>query len=502
MQRNSMARTAGFIEVHGLWSGEQKRRAQQIKAQVKKDKLQLFRIAWADPHGASRAKTVTLPAFLGALENGYNINVATTTLDASGARTFDSFTRGGGMGLDEMTGSPNLIIVPDPATFRILPWEPNVGWILSDEYFISGKPFHFSPRHLLRNQLARLTKRRMQALVGLEVEWYLLRLAEDHLTAEHIGAPGAKGRTINTYPVEPGYSFHSETNLDLMHRPLAAVADALEKLNLPLRSFENEWGPGQVECTFAPRRALEAADNLVLFRTATRQVCRRLGYLATFMCRPGLKGFYSSGWHLHQSLTNDKGGVNLFMPKSSGEVLSPVGKNYLGGLLKYALPSTLLSNPTVNAYRRFRINSLAPDRVAWGFDHRGVMLRVLGGAGDKTTRIENRVGEPSANPYLYIASQIIAGLDGIDNKVDPGPADTDPYTSQHPMLPKTLSDALTLFEREPLFREQFGKTFVDYYVKIKRTELQRYETYVKDHGIDSTSEATTEWEQNEYFDFF
>ena len=123
MQRDSMARTAGFIEAHGLWSGEQKRRAQQIKAQVKNDKLQLFRIAWADPHGASRAKTVTLPAFLGALENGYNINVATTTLDASGARTFASFTRGGGMGLDEITGSPNLIIVPDPATFRILPWD-------------------------------------------------------------------------------------------------------------------------------------------------------------------------------------------------------------------------------------------------------------------------------------------------------------------------------------------------------------------------------------------
>jgi glutamine synthetase len=112
------------------------------------------------------------------------------------------------------------------------------------------------------------------------------------------------------------------------------------------------------------------------------------------------------------------------------------------------------------------------------------------------------VGEPSANPYLYIASQIIAGLDGIDNQVDPGPADTDPYTSQHPMLPKTLSDALTLFGQEPLFTEQFGKTFVDYYVKIKRTELQRYESYVKDHGIDPASEATTEWEQNEYFDFF
>ena len=417
-----MRRRAGFIEQHGLWSGDQRRLAGQIKARIRKDKLKLFRVAWADPHGVARAKTITVPAFLAALESGHNINVATTTLDASGARTFASFTRGGGMGLDEMTGSPNLTIVPDPTTFRVLPWEPNVGWVLCDEYFRSGNPFHFSPRRLLRDQIARLEKRGMQALVGLEIEWYLLRLAEDHLTEEHIGAPGLKGRAIRTYPVEPGYSFHSETNMDLMHVPLSALADTLEKLDLPLRSLENEWGPGQVECTFAPRSALQAADNLILFRTATRQVSRRMGYLATFMSRPALKGYYSSGWHLHQSLTDAKSGRNLFMPKSSGEQLSPLGKNYLGGLLHHALASTVLANPTINGYRRFRINSLAPDRVAWGYDHRGVMLRVLGGPDDPASRIENRVGEPAANPYLYIASQLITGLDGVDTQARAWPS--------------------------------------------------------------------------------
>jgi glutamine synthetase len=497
-----MARTTGFIEKHGLWSSEQRRRAKEITARIKKEKLKLFRVAWADPHGASRAKTVTVPAFVDALENGYNINVATTTLDASGARTFASFTRGGGMGLDEMTGSPNLIIVPDPMTFRVLPWEPNVGWILCDEYFVSGKPFYFSPRHLLRKQVDRLAKQGMECRIGLEVEWYLLKLAERELTLENIGAPGFKGRAPNVYPVEPGYSLHSETNLDAMQTPLSAVADALEKLGLPLRSFENEWGPGQVECTFGPRPALKAADNLVLFRTATRQICRRLGYLATFMCRPALKGFYSSGWHLHQSLASRKTGLNLFTPKSSSETLSPLGKYYLGGLLHHALASTVLSNPTVNAYRRFRTNSLAPDRAAWGFDHRGAMLRVLGGANDPATRIENRAGEPSANPYLYIASQVVTGLDGIEHRRDPGSPQTDPYTSQCPMLPKRLSDALTLFDQDTLFREQFGKTFVDYYVRIKRTELERYESYIKDNGIDPAGEIATAWEQDEYLDFF
>jgi glutamine synthetase len=497
-----MAQQKGFIERHGLWTADQRRQAQQIRARVKKDKLKLVRVAWADPHGASRAKTVTLSAFLGALENGYNINVATTTLDASGARTFSSFTRGGGMGLDEMTGSPNLIIVPDPATFRVLPWQPDVGWILCDEYFTSGVPFHFSPRQLLRRQIDRLGKRGMRCLVGLEVEWYLLRVAEEHLTSEHVGGPGVKGRAIRTYPAEPGFSLHSESNMDLMQGPIGSLAEALEKLGLPLRSIENEWGPGQLETTFAPRNALEAADNLVLFRTAARQLCRRMGCLASFMSRPALKGYYSSGWHLHQSLVDARSGRNLFMPKPGDDVLSPLGRNYLGGLLRHALAATVFANPTVNGYRRFRPNSLAPDRVAWGCDHRGVMLRVLAAANDPASRIENRMGEPSANPYLYILSQLVTGLDGIENGYDPGAPDTDPYATEHPMFPKNLAAALDLVEQEPLFRSELGPVFIDYYVRLKRTEAGRFERYVQDRNIDPDSDETTEWEQDEYFDFF
>ena len=113
---------SAFIARYGLWTEEQRRKADELKRRVVKEDLNLVRLAWADPHGAARAKAVTLPAFLGALETGYNINVATTTLDSANARTFASFTRGGGMGLEEMTGSPNLTIVPDPFTFRVLPW--------------------------------------------------------------------------------------------------------------------------------------------------------------------------------------------------------------------------------------------------------------------------------------------------------------------------------------------------------------------------------------------
>ena len=152
----AVTQTPGFIERHGLWTDDDRRRAEEIRRRIEQDKLKLVRLAWADSHGASRAKAVTIPAFLAALTDGYNINVATTTLDSANARTFASFTRGGGMGLAEMTGSPNLTVVPDLETFRVLPWAPGVGWVLCDEYFDSGVPFHFSSRQLMRKGLKRL----------------------------------------------------------------------------------------------------------------------------------------------------------------------------------------------------------------------------------------------------------------------------------------------------------------------------------------------------------
>lgn len=494
-------RPASFIERYGLWTAEQKRRTAEIKRRIQAEKIRLIRVVWSDTHGHARTKEVTVPAFLSALTNGYNINVATTTLDASGARTFSSFTPGGGMGLEEMTGSPNLTIVPDPMTFRVLPWAPGIGWILCDEYFNTGIPFHFSPRQLLRRQLARLKDQKKGLAVGLEVEWYLLRVADDRLGEENIGIPGTRGKPIRTLPAEPGYSYHSESNFDLMQPVLSALAEHFEAIDLPLRSIENEWGPGQVECTFAPRPALEAADNLVLFRSATRQICRRMGYFATFMARPAIKGYYSSGWHLHQSVT-DANGKNLFMPAKKGDPLSPLGLHYLSGLLHHAQAATPFTTPTINGYRRFRPNSLAPDRATWAYDHRGVMMRVLGAPGDPSTRIENRAGEPSANPYLYMAAQIIAGLDGVAGKRDPGPQELNPYASQYPLLPNNLEDALTALESSELYRAQFGDVFLDYFLKLKRNELGRYARWREDHGRQAPADEPSDWEQNEYFDFF
>jgi glutamine synthetase len=166
------------------------------------------------------------------------------------------------------------------------------------------------------------------------------------------------------------------------------------------------------------------------------------------------------------------------------------GGHYLGGLLAHAGAAAAFAAPTLNGYRRFRPYSLAPDRAVWGIDNRGVMLRALGTPGSAATRIENRIGEPAANPYLYLGSQLLFGLEGLARRLDPGPPADTPYEAKAPLLPKTLAEALAALETDAVVREGFGDGFVDYFVRLKRAEIARFEAEVH------------EWEQREYFELF
>jgi glutamine synthetase len=268
---------------------------------------------------------------------------------------------------------------------------------------------------------------------------------------------------------------------------------------------------------FDVQDALAAADSMVLFRNATKQALRRAGYHATFMCRPQFPNIVSSGWHLHQSLIDAKTGQNNFMPAArvpgiddaheksdAARYLSMLGQRYLAGLLAHAQAITPFAVPTINGYARYQPNMMAPQRAIWGHGSRGAALRVIGGAGDAATRIENRMGEPSANPYLYIASQIFAGLDGIARDLMPPHANALPYVaaplSSAPhsrpsladgdALPTSLAAALDALHADATMREQCGAAFIDYFAHIKRFELARYDAAQKD------------WEQREYFWLF
>jgi glutamine synthetase len=207
------------------------------------------------------------------------------------------------------------------------------------------------------------------------------------------------------------------------------------------------------------------------------------------MCRPRIPNVMSSGWHLHQSL-RDSTGANAFIPSQEGRDLSDIGLHYLGGLKEHACAAAALASPTINGYRRYRPFSLAPDRAIWARDNRGAMLRVLGGVGQAATRIENRVGEPAANPYLYMASQVFSGLDGMRRKTDPGPSADAPYETPAEQLPRSLDHALDCLRASAMLSEQMGADFIHYLCHIKQAEIARFNLEV------------SAWEHREYFDMY
>jgi glutamine synthetase len=280
------------------------------------------------------------------------------------------------------------------------------------------------------------------------------------------------------------------------------VIDALVAMELPLRGIEHESGPGQLEFTFNPMEGLAAADAMLLFRTVTKQVLARSGYHASFMALPGLPGFDPSGWHLHQSLAELSTGRNAFVAKPGTEVLSELGMCYLGGLLEHAAAASLLCVPTVNGYRRMREGfSLSPDRIAWCTENRGAFLRVLGAGGDPGSHIENRIGEPAANPYLYLAGQLIAGIDGIDNSFKPGTPAGDPHAATAQALPRTLADAIGAFTDSDLYRGTLGDALHECLRRLKSSEQTRYDSWLAEAGaIDD--DRVSDWEHREYFATF
>lgn len=473
-----------LVERAGLFTPEQQAAAREVLARVERNGVRMVRLAFADQHGVLRGKAIVAEELAGALRDGISLTSTLLLKDTSHRTVVPVFTAGAGLGMKELEGAADVVMVPDPTTFRMLPWLPGTGWLLSDVVFPDGRPMPFSTRGLLRRLLGELAAEGYEMMSGLEVEFHLTRLVDAKLRPEDAGQPGTPPEV---QLLTQGYQYLTELRLDQMEPILEILRRDLLAMGLGLRSIEVEYGPSQVEFTFRPATGLLPADEMVLFRTATKQIARRHGYHASFMCRPRLPKVMSSGWHLHQSLV--KGGSNAFTG-TDGALLSATGMQWMGGLLAEARAAAAFTTPTINGYKRFRPYSLAPDRAIWGKDNRGVMLRVLGQPGSAATHIENRVGEPAANPYLYLASQIVAGREGLRAQLDPGPSADTPYETKAPLLPTSLDQALEALAASQVFREGFGEGLIDWFLRLKRAELARYQLEV------------SEWEQREYFDLF
>jgi glutamine synthetase len=444
--------------------------------------VELVRFAWCDLHGVTRCKALTASAAQGALRDGLGMVSTLMLKDTSDRTAYRIFEPGGTAGLDRFENAGNLLLVADPDSFRILPWAPATGWVRG-QLCRDGEVVELDTRGVLQRALARLKRAGYRMCCGLEIEFHVYRIVDTsaQLDPEAAAWPGLPPEVAL---IHPGFNLLTEAWWDMAEEPMRIVQRTAEALGLPLLSLEIEFGPSQIEAVFDVTDALTAADNMVLFRSAVRQALRRAGYHATFMCRPPFPHIMSSGWHLHQSLVHDASGASAFVreapepgstPADARHALSATGAHYLAGLLEHAGATAVFCTPTINGYERYRPNALAPQSVSWGRDNRGAMLRVIGACGDPATRIENRVGEPAANPYLYLAAQVHAGIDGIERALEPPCAADEPYAADAGVrLPASLDDALTALEADPRICAAFGPAFVACVARVKRFELARH----------------------------
>jgi glutamine synthetase len=472
-----------FAQRCGVHDAARAAAAEQVLRRVAEAGLHTVRVAWCDVHGLMRAKALTPAALRRALAEGVGMVSTLMLKDTSDRTAFKVFEPGGTAALPGFGQANNLVLLPDPSSFHVLPWVPGTGWLRADPWLADGTPVEWDTRRVLQRSLARLAQAGYGLRCGLEVEFHVYRITSSAAEADPLRAPWP-GEPPQVEMLHPGWSLLSEAWLDRAEPALAIVRETALALGLPLQSLEAEMGPSQVEAVFDATDALQAADQMALFRSAVRMALRRAGYHATFMCRPPFPNVMSSGWHLHQSLVDLATGANAFVreapapgsgPMEAGHLLSEVGEHYLAGLLAHASGMAALCTPTANGYARFRPNALAPQAVLWGRDNRGAMLRVVGQPGDAGTRIENRLGEPAASPHLYMASQIEAGLDGLQRGLRAPRATEDPYHPGAERIPTSLATALDALAGDATLREGLGESFLAWYRQIKRQEALRFE---------------------------
>jgi glutamine synthetase len=488
-----------FIARHGLYTESQQRAAVSLDALFKEKEFSAIRLSFADVHGILRGKEVSLPAARAALENGVPM-VGTLLLKDTSHRTAWPVFRtqeAQSEGLhSDFWGAGDVIMVPLPETFRRLPWAPHLGWMQCQAFHHDGCAVALDPRTHLCSALDAMAAHGFAMKTGLEIEFYVYRLVEEETDPARAQWPARPPRVAM---VHPGYNLLTEQWLDRSEPVLEVIRRTCASLDLPLRSLEIELGPSQFEAVFDPDLGLVNADRMVLFRSAMKQALYRAGFHVSFVCRPPFETVMSSGWHLHQSLVSLSDNANALTPHLEGEVLSERGRSYLAGLLQHAQAYVAFAVPSINGYARYQPNALAPVGIDWGTDNRGTLCRVINrGRLDPQTRIENRMGEPIANPYLFLASQAFAGVDGILSEARLPPAATDPYAKfdPDPRLPAALDQALDHLEASQAMCRWFGEPFVHHFLRMKRQELARCARALA-QGV-----SQRDWEAQEYFGLF
>ena len=458
--------------------------ARQVIEKVEAEGIETVRAVFVDQHGILRGKTIVSSALRTAFDDGIKVPSTLLLKDTSHRTVFPIWTQNANPEEVPLHGASDVVLRPNPERFHPIPWSPHSAFLLCSVEDQNGHPISFSSDEVLSVAVNALKKAGYTAVFGLEVEFQIFRVLDQRLSHAQATMPPAPVKTEN---LTQGHQYLAEMRYAEVEETLDELRRMSQMLGLEPRSMEIEMGPSQFEFTFNPADPQTQADRFVLFRTLVKEVCHRRGLHGSFMPKPALQHAAANGWHLHQSLFKIDG-TPVFIPENE-QTLTVELRGWIAGLLEHAKPCCLLTNPTVNSYKRFTPYQLAPNRIQWGMDNRGAMLRALLKSSDHASRLENRVADSSANPFYAIASQIISGLDGLHRGSPPPEATETPYEGAS-SLPRNLFEAIEAFEGSKLVASYYGTGFQKYLGTLKRAEWDRYLMSV------------SEWEQQEYFGLF
>ncbi len=441
------------------------------KDALEKAGVKYLAASFVDMHGVPKAKMVPIHHYERMLQGS------------------ELFTGAALDGVPQEVSDEEVAAVPDPASAKILPWDPEVAWFASD-LRCEGKPFEAGSRNILKRVLAQAEEQGCGLNLGMEAEFFVLVDTPDGGYA-----PVSKRHHLE----KPAYDLARLLDNKPWFGPLA---EAMNGLDWGLYSFDHEDGIGQVEFDFKFFPALEMADNYVFFRMMANEIARQQGAFASFMPKP-FGDRAGSGAHYNMSLYDLETGANLFAADDDprGNHLSKLGYQFTAGILKHLPAICAVVAPFVNSYKRLvKQGSMsgftwAPIFCCYGNNNRTNTVRIpLEGK-----RVELRAADSACNPYLGAALVLAAGLEGIEQELDPGEPHTENMYLKTPadleaagieMLPKTLNDALDAFEADPLPKQVFGDAMHSSWLAFKRQEWLAYMNHVSD------------WERARYLKFF
>jgi glutamine synthetase len=442
---------------------------ERFAAQADDDGIDFFYAMFVDMHGKPCAKMIPVQAIELLLDGGAG---------------FAGFAAGP---MGQTPADPDMLAVPDLDSYTVVPWQSNVA-VLQCDIHVEGEEWPYSPRVILKRQLAKLAERGLTLNVGVEAEYFLVRRK-----------PGGGIELADELDVAPAPCYDAKA-LTRMFPHLSTVSTYMNALGWSNYANDHEDANGQFEQNFRYADALTTADRLIFFRYMVHTLAHQAGMAATFMPKP-FAHLTGNGLHVHTSLWQTSSGKPLFEPEQEdarGLGLSPMAYQFAAGLIEHAPAAVAVTCPTVNSYKRMGVGApdsgatWAPAYATYGGNNRTQMLRV-----PEAGRLENRSVDGAANPYLAFTVLLAAGLDGVDRGLDPGEPNRDNLFTLPAAevaargikaMPPTLLHAADNLVHDDVLRAALGKVrdgdYIDYFADIKRREFMDYHSAVSDFEVE------------------